>query len=103
MEYQLAYAGRVHALRADFDKQFGALSPGTYLNVKLLERLCGHSLTRYLMGPGNNPYKKRWSETVEPLQQIRIFSPSLRGRVLGAVDVKRQIWSSSNNGGASTE
>ena len=81
MEYQLQFDGHIHAMRADFDDSFKTLSPGTYLNFRMLEELFGggdHS--RYYMGPGNNPYKSRWSEAGEPVQTLTSYSPTMRGR-----------------------
>lgn len=80
MEYQLIYQGSVHALRSDFDEAYGHLSPGTYLNWKQLEQLFGMGLATYYMGPGDNAYKYRWTETGEPLCRFRAYSSTLRGR-----------------------
>ena len=80
MEYQLHCDGHIHAMRADFDDHFKSISPGTYLNFKMLEALFGGSHSRYYMGPGNNPYKSRWSEAGEPVQALISYSPTMRGR-----------------------
>lgn len=74
MEYQLSYHGYIHALRSDFDESAGELSPGTYLNWKMLEQLFDGSLTHYLMGPGENAYKLRWAETFDELHKVVIFN-----------------------------
>ena len=79
-EYQLSFGGRLHALRADFDPAHEALSPGTYLNWKLLEASFGGAHVQYLFGPGDNPYKQRWAQDVLTLTTLRAWSPSLRGR-----------------------
>ncbi len=83
MEYQLVFDGNVHALRSDFVDSGEDLSPGSHLNRHLLEQLFGRRLRRYLMGPGDNPYKKRWTEDAEPLFQFDVYSPTARGRVAG--------------------
>lgn len=82
MEYQLIYAGQVHALRADFDASVEDLSPGSHLFRHLLETLFGQSLDRYYMGPGENPYKKRWTDQAEPLTRMVAYSRSFRGQML---------------------
>ncbi|MDP1652012.1 MAG: GNAT family N-acetyltransferase [Rhodocyclaceae bacterium] len=87
-EWQLIFGDRVHALRSDFVEAYDDLSPGTHLNKHLLESLFDRGLQRYLMGPGDNPYKKRWSELAEPLFQLDAYSPSLRGRFAAAWDLK---------------
>lgn len=84
-EYHLCFQGRVHALRSDFDPAHEALSPGTYLNWKVLEGSFGCGQTHYFFGPGDNPYKQRWAEDGAPLSVLRAWSPSARGRL-------RHLW-----------
>ncbi len=81
MEYQLVFEGNVHALRADFDASCIEISPGSYLFRHLLETLCGRGLKRYYMGPGENPYKTRWSEEGDSLQRVLVHGRTPRGRV----------------------
>lgn len=88
MEYQLAFHGNVHALRADFIEGSDEISPGSHLNRHQLEQLFGRGLKRYLMGPGDNPYKKRWTEISEPLFQLDAYSPSLRGKLAALWDTR---------------
>jgi CelD/BcsL family acetyltransferase involved in cellulose biosynthesis len=82
MEYQLAADGCVYALRSDFDAQFEEVSPGTYLNRYLLQRLFGAAINRYYMGPGDNAYKHRWTEQAEPVEELTVYGRSLSGRCL---------------------
>ncbi len=84
MEYQLVADGNVYALRSDFDGRHEHVSPGSYLSRHLLERLFGQALRRYLMGPGQNLYKFRWTEQAEPLFEGVTFSRTLRGKALSA-------------------
>lgn len=79
MEYQLLEAGTVYALRSDFRAEHAQVSPGTYLNWKMLERLAGEGLSSYFMGPGENAYKLRWTRDGATLQQLNVWSPTLRG------------------------
>jgi CelD/BcsL family acetyltransferase involved in cellulose biosynthesis len=80
MEYQLVFGGQVHALRADFDPAWQELSPGGYLHHQQLRALFDQEgVTTYLMGPGSNPYKLRWSQQGETLKSLVVWSPSLRG------------------------
>lgn len=85
-EYQLIFGTEVHALRSDFDLGFEALSPGTYLNRKLLETLFESGCTRYLMGPGENAYKLRWADAGEAVFQMRAYSPTWKGRLASVCD-----------------
>jgi CelD/BcsL family acetyltransferase involved in cellulose biosynthesis len=84
MEYQLVADGNVYALRSDFDAEFEEISPGTHLNRTLLQQLFGRGLQRYYMGPGDNPYKHRWTEQVEPVQAVTAYGRTMTGRWLAA-------------------
>ncbi len=88
MEYQLVFGGQVHALRSDFDEALGEISPGSYLNRVLLERLFSGEFVRYYMGPGDNAYKLRWAEGAAPLQKLTAYSRSPRGRLAALVDLR---------------
>jgi CelD/BcsL family acetyltransferase involved in cellulose biosynthesis len=87
-EYQLIHEGQVHALRADFDEGLRDLGPGTYLNWKLLERLFSEGFDLYSMGPGNNPYKLKWTEEKQRLLSVTGYSPGWRGRLAGVMDAE---------------
>ncbi len=87
MEYQLCYAGQVHALRADFDEDFVQYSPGAYLNWQLLKDIFSSGAECYYMGPGNNAYKLRWTDHQSLLQRLDVYSKSWRGRLLYAIDM----------------
>jgi CelD/BcsL family acetyltransferase involved in cellulose biosynthesis len=84
MEYQLVAYGNVFALRSDFDAEFEDVSPGAHLNRCMLEGLFGRGLRRYYMGPGNNAYKHRWAEEVEPVQELTVYGHTLAGRAAAA-------------------
>ena len=94
MEYQLVVDGDVHALRADFDDRLAHLCPGTYLNFHMLERLFAEpGLRRYYMGPGNNPYKARWSRSGDTVCALTGFAPTMRGRGSKLwFDIKPRLW-----------
>jgi CelD/BcsL family acetyltransferase involved in cellulose biosynthesis len=95
MEYQLMVDGQIHALRADFDDRYKNVSPGTYLNYRLLSSLFAGGFSRYYMGPGKNPYKSRWSKTSEPVKSLTSFSPTVRGRageLWSQVKPKLRVW-----------
>lgn len=79
MEYQVVHGGDVHALRADFDESVRSLSPGTYLNYRLIHDLFASGSKRYYMGPGRNAYKERWSDCGEPMHQLTCCAPTITG------------------------
>ena len=87
MEYQLIADGRVHALRSDFDAEFEPMSPGSHLNRNLLEQLFGRGLERYYMGPGDNSYKRRWTEEVETVEELCVYGRSTKGRALALWEI----------------
>lgn len=88
MEYQLVFNGHVHALRGDVVDGYDEISPGSYLHRHQLEQLCGGELRRYLMGPGDNPYKRHWSDEAEPLFRLDAYSTSTRGKLAALWSLK---------------
>jgi CelD/BcsL family acetyltransferase involved in cellulose biosynthesis len=86
MEYQLLDAGNVYALRADFDAECEEISPGSHLMRTLLESLFGRNLRRYYMGPGENPYKTRWTEEGDTLHQMVVYGRTWRGQLTQIVE-----------------
>jgi CelD/BcsL family acetyltransferase involved in cellulose biosynthesis len=84
MEYQLVADGEVYALRSDFDISREELSPGSHLSRCMLEGLFGHGFKRYYMGPGENAYKYRWAESLDPVYSMSVYGRSFRGRALAA-------------------
>ena len=87
MEYQLVCGEEVFALRADFDRALDTISPGSYLSAHLLQKLFASGHRRYWLGPGQNPYKARWSEHSENLFRVSAYSPSFPGRAHRLNDV----------------
>jgi hypothetical protein len=88
-EMQLIRDGVVSALRADFDNALRDLSPGAYLNWKILERLFSQDLadlTEYRMGPGANPYKARWSEQELRLGHAVLYNKTSKSRLIRFVE-----------------
>jgi len=79
MEYELIHNGDVHALRADFDAGCTDISPGSHLFRHLLERMFGRGWHRYYLGPGDNPYKRRWTGEEEPLERAIVYNRTWRG------------------------
>lgn len=99
MEYQIQSGGVVNALRADFDAEFAALSPGSQLNHLIARALFERGgVHEYDMGPGDNEYKLRWSTGSHPRVRLRLygrrlysrFLRTLEGRVLPALRALRR-------------
>jgi CelD/BcsL family acetyltransferase involved in cellulose biosynthesis len=81
MEYQLIYKTNAYALRSDFSEDYSHLSPGTFLNWKLLETMFDTDLQAYYMGPGKNEYKKRWNNNEERLSRLKIYNNNFAGKI----------------------
>ena len=78
MEYQIQFGGVVHALRADFDSEFAALSPGSQLNHLIARALFERGgVHEYDMGPGDNEYRLRWSTGTHPRVRLRLYGRRL--------------------------
>ncbi|GMQ88818.1 MAG: hypothetical protein BMS9Abin09_0256 [Gammaproteobacteria bacterium] len=90
MEYQLCYGKRIFALRSDFRDDFERLSPGTYLNFRIIQSLFGDDseVESYLMGPGDNPYKMRWATHTEDLYRATLYNRTLRGRAAALLETR---------------
>ena len=88
MEYQLVYDGVISALRSDYDPAYEKLSPGTYLNWKMLEQLFNEDYGYYSMGPGGNTYKFRWAEEFPDQYRMTLYNRTWRGRLLGLLELK---------------
>lgn len=86
MEYQLVYGGDVHALRSDFDAELDQVSPGSFLFRHLIERLFDDGLAQYLMGPGENVYKMRWTSDGHALRRITAYNRTVRGRLAYGIE-----------------
>lgn len=88
MEYQLNYKGNIYALRSDFDDNYSAYSPGTYLNLEILKSLFSDKNNNYYyMGPGENKYKLRWAEQTIKLSNIFVYNTSLKGRTISFLNL----------------
>jgi CelD/BcsL family acetyltransferase involved in cellulose biosynthesis len=85
-EYQLIYKNCVYALRSDYDISQAELSPGTYLNWKVIESLFQTSLARYYFGPGDNTYKLRWTDSAESLRRRVVYGRSASARLVHFVE-----------------
>ncbi len=85
-ELQMQADRRVYALRADYREDALDLSPGTYLNWKILEALFDDDLAAYFMGPGDNPYKFRWTEQHLPLIHLRAWNKTACGRLSASLE-----------------
>jgi len=87
VEWQLQAGGRVYALRSDFDEAYGELSPGSALNLAIMQALFGREgVHEYDMGPGLSEYKLRWATGTHETLRIRVYPRGVRGRAAWIAD-----------------
>lgn len=92
-EYQLEDDGRRHALRADFDASLADLSPGGYLNQRIIQALFEQrDVHEYDMGPGVNEYKLRWASGCYETVSFEVYARTARGQLLRAVETRIVPW-----------
>lgn len=87
-ELQLYQNGNYYALRSDYDPEFHALSPGTFLNWKIIQSLFGQPAENYFMGPGKNEYKLRWQNQETTVSTLRGYNLTFKGNLLLYLDRK---------------
>ncbi len=88
-EYQIGENGRLYALRADFDHAIANLSPGSYLNLRIIRSLFERrGVYEYNMGTGTNPYKLRWATGTHETQTLQVYAPTMYGRLLHAIETR---------------
>ncbi len=85
-EYQLSRQNNVYALRSDFDEKYRDLSPGSYLNWKILENIFSTPAQAYWMGPGTNTYKTRWENNQLNLSKLVGYASTIKGRLLYGIN-----------------
>lgn len=89
MEYQLRHAGRVNALRADFDSALRDVSPGSALNLAIARALFERGgVHEYDMGPGLNEYKLRWATGTHEAAHLMLYRATAYGRLLHLLDTR---------------
>jgi CelD/BcsL family acetyltransferase involved in cellulose biosynthesis len=92
-EYQIGHNGRRYALRADFDAGLAELSPGAYLNQRIVQALFeGRDVHEYDMGPGLNEYKLRWATGAYETVSLDVYAPTARGSLLRTLETRILPW-----------
>lgn len=85
-EYQIEYQNNVYALRSDYLDTMGHLSPGTYLNWQVLEKMFESKKSQYYMGPGQNSYKLRWQNNLKPVYTLTAYQNTVTGKLLKTIE-----------------
>jgi CelD/BcsL family acetyltransferase involved in cellulose biosynthesis len=82
-EFHLRGSDKQHAMRASFDQEFAALSPGAYLEMQILKNIFEQpeQVSRFDFGGSSDPYKKRWSDHARPLVSLQVFNDCFYSRL----------------------
>ena len=80
-EFWLRGSGHIELLKISFDPDFNKSSPGNVLRYLALkhEIESGDATTYHFGRP--SPWKLRWTQTVRPLCNLRLYAPTVRGRL----------------------
>lgn len=79
VEFHLKAYGKEHALRGHYHPEFASLSPGAFLEMKILEHVFGESerLQLYDFCGSFEKYKKKWTDTYTPHCDMHIFKDQI--------------------------
>jgi CelD/BcsL family acetyltransferase involved in cellulose biosynthesis len=89
MEYQLQADSKVYALRADYDMDFGELSPGSALHFDIVRSAFERDeVHEYDMGLGANEYKLRWATGRHERVTLEVYAPTPYGRLLHGIETR---------------
>ena len=91
-ELQIYFGNVVYALRSDFEPDAADLSPGTYANWQVIRSLYDLPVRAYYFGPGENAYKKRWTQSGAPLRRITAYPSHPLGQALGSMETRVLPW-----------
>ena len=87
-EYHIYYKNRAHALIADFDENFRSLSPGSILDLHIMEQMFKNGVREYDMGCGDSFYKSNWTETAKKHTGINFYKNTFYGKTVMFVEKK---------------
>lgn len=84
IEFHLRAFGKEHALAGHYDPEFSSLSPGTFLEMAILEHIFEEQdgLKIYDFCGAFDPYKKKWTDTFVPHCDIFIFNEQIFSRYI---------------------
>ncbi|OGS35284.1 MAG: hypothetical protein A2293_15015 [Elusimicrobia bacterium RIFOXYB2_FULL_49_7] len=87
-EYHLAYKGRLHALRSDYDRNYRLSSPGSILDLHIVENAFSGQVTEYDMCGSSDFYKLNWTSDIREHARVLIFRDTVYGRMLYFLEFK---------------
>lgn len=83
VEFHLKAYGREHAMRGHYHPEFASLSPGTYLEMTILEHVFQEqeSVRIYDLCGSFDSYKRKWTDTSVPHRDVYIFNEQTYSKV----------------------
>jgi len=84
LEYHLKAYNREHALRGHYHSKFAPLSPGTYLEMAMLQRIFEKQDTIQLFDfcGSFDSYKKKWTDNYVPHCDVLVFNKHIYSRYI---------------------
>lgn len=81
-EYVVNYKNRAYMLRADFNEVYKYLSPGTALQMQVIQDSIKEGIKEYDFCGHDDEYKKNWTSQSRPHSKIIIYSSNLYGLLI---------------------
>ena len=84
LEFHLRAYGKEHALVGHYHPEFASLSPGTFLEMSILEHIFNeqHTLKTYDFCGAFDTYKKKWTDTYVPHCDMFVFKEHMYSRYI---------------------
>lgn len=83
IEFHLKAYGKEHAIRGHYHPEFASLSPGTYLEMVILEHVFQEQegVNVYDFCGAFDTYKKKWTDTYVPHCDIYVFKDQIYSKI----------------------
>lgn len=88
-EYHLIYKGVVYPIRADFDEEYSAISPGSFLEYNIIKTLFHDpSVQEYDFCGDNYKYMLNWTQSIKEHVNVSIFNRRFLSKSLGWMECR---------------
>jgi len=88
-EFHVQYGDKLYPLRADFDEEYGTVSPGSVVEYSALQDLFkSQSASEYYSCAGDYKYLSHWTDEYADHMNIDIFSNNWKARLAYAIEHK---------------
>ncbi|MCZ6593929.1 MAG: GNAT family N-acetyltransferase [Bacteroidetes bacterium] len=85
-EYHLKYKNKIYGLCSEFNKNYRNYSPGFVLDAHIVEKMFYNGVKEYDMGPTEDVYKMRWTDTVRQHRVMYIFNSNFLSKLLYLIE-----------------